>query len=343
MKNIFKLILLMLFAVSCEATFLGNDEGNTSENNFELLWHDFDEHYSLFNVRGFNWDSIYSVYRPRITESTSQNELWDVFVQMTSYLDDSHVFIFDPATENLVASGSENEAQIEAETSPELVRNSYIQNPKPIPNTPENEQFFYGVTLTENIGYLFLQGMDFDASRMDIVVHDLASTRGLIIDIRNNEGGSDRVAAEVAGRYTTERKLAYSVQEKNGPNHNDFANKKLFYTETLGTQNYTKPIVILTDQETVSAAEIFLIRMKTLDNVTQIGDVTAGDFSDVSTRRFLPNGWQYQYSIFKVLLPNGSSLDGIGHIPDIYVRNTIEDLENGHDKVLERAIAYLNE
>ena len=41
------------------------------------------------------------------------------------------------------------------------------------------------------------------------------------------------------------------------------------------------------------------------------------------------------------LLPDGSSLDGIDHIPDVYAKNTITDLNSGTDKVLERGIQYL--
>ena len=61
-------------------------------------------------------------------------------------------------------------------------------------------------------------------------------------------------------------------------------------------------------------------------------------------RRFLPNGWQYQYSIMKFLLADGvTSLDGIGHIPDIEIRNSAEDILAGNDLVLERAYRYLFE
>ena len=65
---------------------------------------------------------------------------------------------------------------------------------------------------------------------------------------------------------------------------------------------------------TMSAAETLLLHLKAFSQVTQIGDTTAGDFSACGMRRFLPNGWQYQYSIMMTLLPDGRSLDGIGHI-----------------------------
>ncbi|MFP3490731.1 hypothetical protein R0K20_24355, partial [Staphylococcus sp. SIMBA_130] len=66
----------------------------------------------------------------------------------------------------------------------------------------------------------------------------------------------------------------------------------------------------------------------------QMGDTTAGDFSTVSNMRFLPNGWRYVYSIQQFLLPNGRSLDGIGHVPEIYVKNTEYTVNNNTDLVV---------
>jgi len=81
--------------------------------------------------------------------------------------------------------------------------------------------------------------------------------------------------------------------------------------------------------------------MKSFSHVTQIGYTTAGDFSTVSNIRFLPNGWHYQYSIQKFLLPNGENLDGIGHIPQVYVKNTEADIDANNDTVMDTAIQYL--
>ena len=86
-----------------------------------------------------------------------------------------------------------------------------------------------------------------------------------------------------------------------------------------------------------------LIYLKALPQVTQIGTATSGDYSDTGMRRFLPNGFQYQYSIMKFLLPDGTSLDGVGSVPDIEIRNSAEDIAAGHDLVLERAFRFLLE
>ncbi|GLR19187.1 hypothetical protein [Portibacter lacus] len=37
----------------------------------------------------------------------------------------------------------------------------------------------------------------------------------------------------------------------------------------------------------------------------------------------------------------GESLDGVGHVPDVYVKYTATDIISGNDKVIEKAIQYL--
>ena len=91
----------------------------------------------------------------------------------------------------------------------------------------------------------------------------------------------------------------------------------------------------------MSASEHFILYMRANPNITLLGDTTAGDFGYRSNYRFLPNGWTYAYSIGRVLLPDGSSLDGIGNVPDVYARNTLEDIYENKDVVFESAIEYL--
>lgn len=340
MKKLIYLIAVIFLFASCEEVILGEEEANNPENNFEIFWKDFDEHYALFNVRGFDWGSIYNTYRPQINSQTTDDELWQIFKEMIAYLDDGHTFIYDPNTNKGFSSGSEEDEQVAKEFSLELVKSNYIENIKQVSNT---DKFLYGKIKNKDIGYIYMKGFstDFDKNAMDVVLSEIENHKAIILDIRNNTGGDDVAAQDIAGRFADGRHFVYTVQDKNGPNHDDFSDKREYYTEKRGSKNYNKPVIILTDKITVSAAEVFLLHMKAFEHVVQIGDVTAGDFSDTSMRRFLPNGWQYQYSIMMFLQPDGTSLDGVGHIPDIQIRNTETDIRNQEDKVLLRAIDYV--
>ena len=67
MKRITLILLLLVALPGCKKLFLGEDEPNDPVNNFELFWQDFDQHYGLFQARGWDWDSIYHVYQPQVT------------------------------------------------------------------------------------------------------------------------------------------------------------------------------------------------------------------------------------------------------------------------------------
>ena len=90
------LLFITLLCCGCQQLILGEDEPNDPENNFEIFWNDIDAHYGLFTVRGWDWDSIYTEYRPRVSPATTDEELFAVFAEMVEYLDDAHTFIYWP-------------------------------------------------------------------------------------------------------------------------------------------------------------------------------------------------------------------------------------------------------
>ncbi|MEN0051410.1 MAG: peptidase, partial [Bacteroidota bacterium] len=116
----------LLLCLSCEKMLLGEEVESTPENNFELLWQDFDRHYGLFHVRGFNWDSIYTIYRPQVNAQTSEEELWQIFIEMIEYLDDSHTVIIKE--DDYYVSGFALGAEAEENWSLELIENKYVDN-----------------------------------------------------------------------------------------------------------------------------------------------------------------------------------------------------------------------
>ncbi|MFO7932794.1 MAG: hypothetical protein R6U78_01825 [Bacteroidales bacterium] len=56
----------------------------------------------------------------------------------------------------------------------------------------------------------------------------------------------------------------------------------------------------------------------------------------------LSNGWFYSIVPRKVELFDGNSDEGIGLAPDIQVKNRVEELSAGVDRVLETAIETLS-
>jgi C-terminal processing protease CtpA/Prc len=183
--------------------------------------------------------------------------------------------------------------------------------------------------------------MDGNGNKIDDVLSNLKNHKAIIIDIRQNTGGYDDFAARIASAFADGTHFIYTSQTRNGLKHSDFDIISKKYSHKIGNEQFTKPVILLTDRRTISAAEIFILHMKSFAHVTQIGDTTAGAFSTQSMTRFLQNGWYYKYSIQKILTPDAKSLEGIGNAPTLYIRNTPTNIQNNQDVVLEKAIQYL--
>ena len=91
--NYFVSLYFILVTVSCTENFLGPEGGDSPTELFEQLWNDYDQHYSRFITKGVNWDSLYMEYAFRISNNTSNRELFDHLSELLSNLKDSHVIL----------------------------------------------------------------------------------------------------------------------------------------------------------------------------------------------------------------------------------------------------------
>lgn len=330
--------MILLVMLSCENLSLGEDEPNTQSTNFELFWDDFDKHYSLFDVRNINWNELKTRYSPEVNDAISDVELWNILSNLIEHLDDSHTVLYD-GNGHSYRSGYELNEKSKSEISQELITSKYLDF---LTKVTSEDDLAYGKIKGKNIGYIYLGTMDGQNSAViDAILDKLIEYSAIILDVRQNTGGDDRYAARFAQGFSDGEHFIYTVQTRNGLHHDDFDQKKSYYTLSKQPNAHLKPVIVLTDRKTISAGEVFLLHMKSFDQVVQIGDTTAGDFSTVSNMRFLPNSWHYRYSIQKFLLPNGESLDGIGHVPDVYIKNSKEDIDSSNDLVIEKAIQHL--
>ena len=52
---------------------------------------------------------------------------------------------------------------------------------------------------------------------------EFRNARALVVDVRGNGGGDDRVGRAIASRFTDRNRLYMTVALRNGPKHDDFA------------------------------------------------------------------------------------------------------------------------
>ncbi len=193
-----------------------------------------------------------------------------------------------------------------------------------------NVSIAYNVIPETTIGYLSLT--KFSEKLGDQVKDALKEMESegitsLIIDVRDDVGGYLQAAEDVASLFLEEGKIIYSLESSVA--HQDFKDA------TKEKRDY--PIVILTNEETASAAEILTAALKeSYDNTTLVGTKTFGK-GKVQQVAELSSGDSVKYTTAKWLTPNGAWIDGIGIMPDYEVQITDANV----DEQLNTAIDLL--
>lgn len=134
----------------------------------------------------------------------------------------------------------------------------------------------------------------------------------LIIDLRNDGGGYLESASKLASLFLPANSIVATEQYSSGPDQ---------VVKTTGGQlTNIHNIVILVNENTASASEIFTLALKQQrDDVTVIGTTTYGKGTVQVTRTF-SDGSALKYTTAKWVSPDGTWVNGTGITPDEEVK-----------------------
>ena len=330
-KLIIFLVLIIIFS-GCEQAFLEDEQTNDPVTNFNALWSTFDKKYSYFTIKKINWDSVYQVYRPKVHQNMTDRELFNVMADMLFSLRDGHVNLF---TDFNLSRNWQWYLDAPPNFDWDLIERNYLEEEYEISGPLRNK------ILEGNIGYIyyrsFLQRIDPD--NIDYVIEKFKDTKGVIIDVRNNGGGSVSNSSRLASRFFDEERLVKLEVYKNGPAHNAFTPPVGTSIKPGGDQQFTKPIAVLSNRSSYSAANDFVLKMKALPYVTVFGDTTGGG-GGLPVSYELPNGWRYRFSSTITFSPGGFSVEA-GIPPDRLVYMDTTDILKGKDTIIEAALDFL--
>lgn len=335
------LTLLVIILISGCRIFLGSDPDTSPQGIFDRIWTDFNETYALMDVKGIDWDDAYNTFSPQILPGMGDRQLFDVCADMLAILNDAHVSLMSPfAYSN---SGGRFDTTNQDPFSLDVVKTYLIGGG----TSAENGMFLYGTFLSKpKVGYIFIAGFangfvgtagqDW-ALAIDSIVESLAETDSLVLDLRGNRGGLIPNVNYIASRFASVQKDYVQVRTKNGPGRNDFSSP-INNTIIPEGSKYIKPIVLLTNKQTISGGEWFTLALCSQSHVTHAGGTTNGAFS-LSLARPLINGWSYTVSIQKVTDMNGTCHEGTGITPDAphLQVNTNAEIAANKDTQLEYA------
>lgn len=161
-----------------------------------------------------------------------------------------------------------------------------------------------------NIGYIKLVMFDSEISdyfRSDLEKMLKKGIKGLIIDLRDNPGGSYEQVVKIADSLLPEGTIVYT-EDRKGKKDVKLSNKAA----------YDIPLVILTNGNSASASEILAGAVKDNGRGTLVGTNTFGK-GLVQELRMLADGSGIKVTISKYFTPSGVCIHGIGIKPDIEI------------------------
>ena len=344
MKQFIWITTTIALLTSCEKIFFDEEPSNNPNNNFEIFWEEFNNHYAQFEIRNIDWDSIYSEYKPLVKANTSSTELHKYLSEIVGFINDGHVNLYSPY------GYAECNDCLEQYVGSRLINaEKYIVFG---PSQEHGQIIEYRDLVGKNIGFIILksftgtgEGLDMIDERyyiIDEIIQKYSDKNGIIIDVRSNGGGNSVNAEIIASRFADKKRLFHRFYQKNGSKSNDFSDWYDRYIEPKGSKQFRKPVVVITSDLTFSSAEIFVMAMEVFPHVTIVGDTTGGGIGNPIYRE-LPNGWTYRLSTKVGATADGYIIEGKGIPPDYPIVNTTMDSINGNDKMLEKAIEIIEQ
>ena len=176
----------------------------------------------------------------------------------------------------------------------------------------------------KKIGYIHIKsfddvtGEDFEDSYKKLKD---AGMEGLVLDLRNNPGGSLDVCLDIADKFL-DKGVIVTTEDKNGE----------VITEESDEGKDDIPMTVLVNENSASASEILSGALKDRDRAKIIGKKTFG--KGIVQKLFpLDDGSGAKITISEYHTPSGAKINKVGVEPDIEVESSEETLEISKDNL----------
>jgi carboxyl-terminal processing protease len=200
------------------------------------------------------------------------------------------------------------------------------------PNLPPQQLSFEARSLNEKTGYIRFNFFAVPViERFCKAIGDFRSKDSLIVDLRGNSGGALATLPALAGMLSSEQvALGTSV----------YRTRSEPLTATSRAKNFKGRIVVLVDDRTASAAEIFALSLRENGRALLVGQHTSGQALPSLINR-LPTGATLLYPFANYRSAAGVYIEGAGIEPDQPVNADRRSFLAGKDPQLDKALALV--
>lgn len=337
MKTVCLNILVMLLSIaSLTACHDEPQFADTPTGNFEALWSALDRHYCFFQYKNVDWQEVHDRYAAKISNSMTLKSFSAYAPRCLKNLKTDTPTCRHHSTRRATGFGNNSR-----KTTTRLVEEHYLHF-----DYRRTSGISYRI-LDNNYAYMRYPSFSYSIGEgnLDNVLATLALADGLIVDVRDNGGGIITNAETLVARFIDKRILAGYISHKTGSGHDDFSEPYAYYIDPAkGRVHWTgKPIAVLTNRSTYSAANNFVSIMKSLPNVVVVGDATGGGCGMPFTSE-LPNGWSVRFSAAPIYDADRQLTEfGVQPTDGCQTDMTDADRQRGVDTIIERAFEALTD
>ena len=328
-RLIFAGVTLLLGLTACQTS----DEMTYSADpvdNIEALWQIIDTRYCYVEDRNVNWDTVHATYLEKAAALPKNDAvaMFDLCAEMLNLLEDGHVNLYSPFDRSYSTAWYDS---YPANFS------SYLQQ-KYLHDYRIAGGLYY-CTIGDSIGYVYYSSFStaISAGNISWVLRSFKDCKGLIIDVRNNGGGSMEYAYLLSSPFFMDDRIIGYWQHKTGPGHQDFSEmEELRSNASLCGVKWQRPVVVLSNRRSYSATNMFINIMRYADHAVVIGGKSGGG-GGMPLSYEIPCGWMVRFSSVRMFDAEKKDIEQ-GIEPDIPVNLTSSD----KDDIIEKAIEVIN-
>lgn len=308
----------------------------TEEENrtaLEVLSEAIHDHYSYRDRLKIDWNEVLKANEGPLLAAKTPDEFAQLAGTVLARAQDKHLWF-----------------RVGDKTVPSFVRPAvrnanYKLLPTIVPGLTKHGNQVVSGQWDDGIGYLGIATWDRekldDGKPIFEALDRLRTTKALIIDVRANGGGAEPLAQEVAGCFVTERKLygKHVFRDPSTPSGFTAPPNERWLEPNAKRPHYAGRVAVVSGPVVMSSCESFLLMMKQAPGTMIVGAASQG--ASGNPKPFdLGNGVTVFLPSWKDLTPDGQELEGVGIAPDIPVKASAADFENG-DPVLTAALTHL--
>jgi carboxyl-terminal processing protease len=205
----------------------------------------------------------------------------------------------------------------------------------------------YSKILDGNIGYI--ERASIVNTEIDSIMRKMMNTKGIIFDLR---GYSERSGSLVPFSFLLPKPTPYAKMSQ--PDFNrpgtfmyvDYVlaarGKKINTLGKINPDYYKGKVILLINESTQSAEELWAMMYQTIPNVVVIGSQTAGADGNKTSIKVVGK-YTIEMSGLGIFYPDGKETQRIGIVPNVVVKPSIKNMQNQTDVLMAKAIEIIND